>query len=268
MRRPLLLLVPVSAIVLIIAASTGLINFHKPPPTHNTAAALPSGTGALSTVIQSVDSKLPSVATERKDLAHSGVRATLDGTATSSTGIAERLVGFEQADITHAAETHYQLGAAAAIRSAQAALPPPGSYNLTDLQRAVAYQVLHDLLWTEAQASGSIVSLRSAQTYAEQNYQTYIQTNGTAASPILKGHTPSQAFLNPGAVRAYQQELSVVQEMTVIAGPRPSSSVTGPGRTHALSTWMERDLTSHHLTVHNVQGVTPQTISNFLPPGL
>jgi hypothetical protein len=133
------------------------------------------------------------------------------------------------------------------------------------LKEAVAYETLMQLLYDQAAAKGTIVTIPDATSYAQNLYNQYFHDyeNPSPYTTPLKSPPTQSEFLSTSAVQTYQFDLTVDQQKAGIVG-----SGSGNG-TPALATWLSNQLADNSVSVTAVQGITSANdLGSLLPSNL
>lgn len=192
--------------------------------------------------VQSALSNLPSESQLLTTLNDNAVSISIEGVVLSIGDVANKLAGYDAANIELAAENATKDGLD--VQTAVSEVDSP----MSSLAEAISFSVLSQLLVNAAIANGTAVTASAAQIYAQQQYATYEQSQSSAHPlPLPAGTTPQSEFLSSTAIAGYQRSLTVTQEITTIAGPpNPEQS-----RTPILSSWMTAALAGADVQIAN-----------------
>ncbi|MGH9089937.1 MAG: hypothetical protein ACRDZR_00930 [Acidimicrobiales bacterium] len=265
------------------------------PPAVTSSSSPTNDTPGLTQALAEV----PSQATETSALNSAGVHISVNGETLPVRAIGLAVIGAEKSaivsDVTAADGAVVSTGS-----TSSASISPPsgvGTSSLpgasstpiksakaigqtvvsqaatTSLLHAVAVSVLRDLLWQTAQQEGSVVTLATAQAFAQNQLSQYeaAAAAGDTVPSLPNGETAQEAFASTGAVHSYQQVLTIQNEESAVAGT-PSTTVrvgeSTISRTPALAAWMSKALATANVTLSNVNGVSVSQLPADLPTTL
>jgi hypothetical protein len=188
------------------------------------------------------------------------VRVTVNGVPLTVPELAGRSLGFEQSTAVHLQRDIVQQEARLRDNHGLGPSPLP-IYRfspITSVKRAIAYEVLTDLVAEKAKQDGNVVSLSKARAFAAKEDAAWHSHPERAALGL--GHV---VFLSAVAVASYRQLLTMNRELRLIAGPD-----TGANRMTALRRWMDRQLPANSVAIDGVPGLTVGNLASNLPPHL
>ena len=220
-----------------------------PPPT------VPTLNGAQEEALRSALGHVPSDATLGRIIDRQGVTLTVNGVRNSTASIASLAAGYLQGAVAHGADW-----AALERRSVPSALDVILKHPEVGLGQALAAETLFDLLYGHASATGQVAPVGMATSYAQYQYSLAKTHSGTAPAPT------AGEYLSTGAIKTYQQLLTIEHQESLIAGA-PSSNGVPRDRTPELAAWMAQALHHAKVTIHGVDHPTTAELPGDLAQG-
>jgi len=232
----------------------------------------PAGAQAVPAGLAQALAEVPSPGAAAARLAAHGVTLTVDGAPVAETFLGSTLAGLEQhavqTAVLAAGATSGELAPTDVSASRQIARQIVSGDRRNLLAAAVASVTLRTLLWQTALASGTEVTAASARAFAGQELAEFdAQQAAGTPTPLPAGESTSEAFTSPDAVRAYQQLLTVDEQMTGVAGPPVVDGVPAD-RTPALAAWLSEQLATADVVLRGARGIALSTLPADLPGGM
>ncbi|MDA8267933.1 MAG: hypothetical protein M0013_06110 [Actinomycetota bacterium] len=239
-------------------------------PQFGSGTAHPPSLGDISPGIVNALDHLPSQASMESALETQGVSVQVNGYKLGLAGLAARTRGYLNNDIVAAGTAAINRGADVSTAIGQASALAPA------LRQAVAFGVLTRLLYDTAVANHGMASRQSAERYAQNNYDIYLQSVNDPSPYVAKPPQLTRSdFFSNAAISSYQYTMTVNSEMSTIAN---ADSAAGAGSgvsgsiqvndTPALQVWMTGQMVLRSVRIHGVPDATASNLASFLPQHL